>query len=46
MFSEGKLSQARQKTNKVVVQNLFTQTHLTVLNIKKTAQINCLLRWS
>ena len=35
MFSEEKLSQAGQKTNKVLVKNLFTQTHLTVLYIKK-----------
>ena len=35
MFSEEKLSQAGQKTNKVFVKNLFTQTHLRVLNIKK-----------
>ena len=35
MFSEEKLSQAGQKTNKVLVKNLVTQTHLTVLNIKK-----------
>ena len=32
---EEKLSQAGQKTNKVLVKNLFTQTHLTDLNIKK-----------
>ena len=32
MFSEEKLSQAGQKTNKALVKNIFTQTHLTVLN--------------
>ena len=32
MFSEEKLSQTMQKTNEVLVKNLFTQTHLTVLN--------------
>ena len=37
MFSEEKLSQAGQKTNKVIVKNLFTQTHCTNLNIKKNA---------
>ena len=35
MFSEEKLSQAGQKIKKVLVKNLFTQTHLTVLNVKK-----------
>ena len=34
MFSEEKLSQTRQRNSKVLVQNLFTQTHLPVLNIK------------
>ena len=34
MFREEKLSQAGQKNN-VLVQKLFTQTHLTVSNIKK-----------
>ena len=35
MFSEEKLSQARQKLNKVLVKYLFTQTQLTILNKKK-----------
>ena len=35
MFPEEALSQGGQKTNKVLVKNLFTQTHSTVLNIKK-----------
>ena len=35
IFSEEKLSQAGQKTSKVLVKNLFTQAQLTVLNIKK-----------
>ena len=35
MFPEEKLSQEGQKTNKVLVKNLYTQTHLTALNIKK-----------
>ena len=28
------MSQAEQKSNKVLLQNHFTQTHLTVLNMK------------
>ena len=32
MFLEDKLSQAGQRTNIVLVKNLFTQTHLSVLN--------------
>ena len=36
MFSKEKLPQAGQK-NKVLVQNLFTQTDFTFLNINKTA---------
>ena len=35
--SEGKLSQAQQKTNKIWVENIFTETELPVQNIK-----NCL----
>ena len=35
MFSEEKPSQARQKANKLLSKNNFTQTHLMVLNIKK-----------
>ena len=46
MFSEEKLSHAGQKTNKVLVKTLFTQIHLTVLNIKKTASVNCTLKCS
>ena len=34
MFSEDKLSHAGQKNNKVLVQKLFTQIYLTVLNTK------------
>ena len=34
IFSEEKLSQARKKNNKVLAQNLFTQTYRTVWNIK------------
>ena len=41
MFSEEKLSQAGQKTNKVLVKSLFTQTRLTDLNIK-----NCISKLS
>ena len=37
MFSEEKLSQVGQKANEVLAKNLFTQTHLKDLNIKKTA---------
>ena len=32
MFSEEKRSQAGQKANKVLLKNLFTQTHFMVLN--------------
>ena len=46
MFSEEKLSQAGQKTNKVLVKPLFTQIHLMVLNIKKTTLVNCTLKCS
>ena len=35
MFPDETLSQGGQKTNKVLVKNLFTQAHYTVLNIKK-----------
>ena len=38
MFSEEKLSQAGQKNNKALTQNLFTQTHRTVWNMKKLHQ--------
>ena len=41
MFPEEKLSQAEQKINKVLVKNLSTQTHLTVLKIK-----NCISKLS
>ena len=37
MFSKEKLFQVGQETNKVLVKNIFTQTRLTALNIKKTA---------
>ena len=40
--SEEKLSKAEHKTNKVLVKNFFTQTHLTILNIKK----NCISKLS
>ena len=40
-FSEEKLSQAGQKNNKALISIFFTQTHLTVLNIK-----NCISKWS
>ena len=42
MFSEEKLSQPGQKTNKGLVKNVFTQKHFKVLNIAKTAKVNCL----
>ena len=42
MFSEEKLSQTLQKSSKILVKNLFTQTHLTVLNIKG----NCISKLS
>ena len=42
MCSEDKLSKAQQKTNKIWVENIFTETELPVQNIK-TAQVNCLL---
>ena len=35
MFSEDKMSQTGQKNQKVLIKNLFTQTHLTVLNAIK-----------
>ena len=37
MFTEEKLFQAKQKTNKGSIYNLFIQTHLTDLYIKKNA---------
>ena len=37
MFPAELQSQEGQKINKVLVSNLFTQTNLTVLNIKETA---------
>ena len=45
MYSKEKLSQVRQKTEKASVKNLFTQTHLTVLNITKTAEVNGILKY-
>ena len=44
MFSEEKMSYTGQKTNKVLVKNLFTQKHLMILNTKKTAKVNCVLK--
>ena len=39
MFSGKKLPQVGLKTKRVLVKNIFTQTHLTVLNIKNN---NCI----
>ena len=35
IFFRGEAVPSREKSNEVFVQNLFTQLHLTVLNIKK-----------
>ena len=35
MFSEEKLSQAGQENNKLLVWNLFTETHFRDLNVTK-----------